>query len=436
MQEKIRLKKELSLTQAVLCGIGIILGAGIYVIIGEAAPLAGNALWLSFLIATIVAAFTGLSYAELSSMFPKAGAEFEYTKNSFGRKIGFLVGWMAILAGIVSASAVALGFGGYLHSLSPLLGLPEIPVIFSAVLLIILCSMIVFIGIKQSALIAIIFTLIEAFGLIVIIFIAFPSVGSVDLLEMPLGFTGVMAGAALIFFAFLGFEEMVRMSEETKNAEKIIPKALLLAIIITSIIYVLVAVSVVSAVPWQELAESAGPLALVAEKALGSTGGMALAVIALFSTANTCLLILLASSRIVYGIGADKEFPNIVAKIHPKTRTPYIAIILIMIASIGFAFSDIRFAASATDLFLFAIFVAINSAVIMLRIKKPQEKRPFRIPFNIKNIPITAVLGILTSILLITHIELPIIIIFLGMTAEGIYFYEITHRISKKTQSH
>ena len=151
MQEKIKLKKELGLTEAVLCGIGIILGAGIYVIIGPAAGLAGNALWLSFLLASTVAAFTGLSYAELSSMYPKAGAEFEYTKNAFGRRIGFFVGWMTIIAGVVSASAVALGFAGYLFNLSPLIGLPQIPVVAAAILLIILCSFVVFIGIKQSA---------------------------------------------------------------------------------------------------------------------------------------------------------------------------------------------------------------------------------------------------------------------------------------------
>ncbi|MBU2100684.1 APC family permease [Candidatus Micrarchaeota archaeon] len=434
MQEKIRLKKELGLTEAVLCGIGIILGAGIYVLIGETAGLAGNALWLSFLFATTVAAFTGLSYAELSSMYPKAGAEFEYTKHAFGRMPGFVVGWMTIIAGIVSASAVALGFGGYLFNLSPLIGLPQIPVVLAAILLIILCSLIVFIGIKQSAIIAIVFTLIEAFGLILIIFIGLPFIGSVDLMEMPLGLTGVLSGAALIFFAFLGFEEMVRMSEETKNAEKTIPKALMLAIIITAIIYILVGITVVSVIPWQELAVSSAPLALVAEKILGSSGGLLLSVIALFSTSNTVLLILLATSRIVFGIGEDKEFPNIVARIHPKTQTPYIAIILVMVIAIAFALvQDISFIANATDFLLFAIFIAINLAVVYLRVKEPETKRAFRIPLNIKNIPVLPFLGVISCVALITHIEFTVILLATGMVFLGIIFFDATHRMFKRS---
>jgi APA family basic amino acid/polyamine antiporter len=432
MQEKLRLKRELTLTEAVLCGIGIILGAGIYVVIGKAAGLSGNALWMSFIVATIVASFTGLSYAELASRFPKAGAEFEYTKNSFGKRVGFIVGWLTIIAGIVAASAVALGFGENLFKLSQVIAFPEIPMLFSAVILLILSSFIVFLGIKQSARIAIIFTLIEAFGLILIIFIGLPSIGKVDLLEMPLGFTGVLQGAALIFFAFIGFEEIVRMSEETKNPEKTIPRALILAIVITSILYILVGVSVVSLVSWKELSETAAPLSLVAEKVFGSSGAILLLVIVLFSTSNTVLLVLLATSRIVFGIGQDKDIPHVIARIHPKTRTPYIAIILVMLLAVSFSFFDIRFLAETTDFILFVIFIVINSAVIALRLKEPEIKPKFMIPFNYKNIPITAVLGILSCIALITHLNLNVILLSIDLTLFGLIFYEVSHKMHAK----
>ncbi|PIN99144.1 MAG: amino acid transporter [Candidatus Diapherotrites archaeon CG10_big_fil_rev_8_21_14_0_10_31_34] len=433
MQEKLRLKKELGLTEAVLCGIGIILGAGIYVIIGQTAGLAGNALWMSCLVATIVAAFTGLSYAELASRYPKAGAEFEYTKNSFGKRIGFIVGWLTIIAGIVSASAVAISFGENLFKLTHVLSFPEIPVIFSAGILILLCSFIIFLGIKQSARIAIVFTLIEAFGLLLIIFIGIPFIGSVDLMELPpTGLTGILTGATLIFFAFIGFEEMVRMSEETKNAETIIPKALILAIAITSVLYVLVAISAVSVVPWQELSTSKAPLSLVAEKVFGAEGGLILLIIVLFSTSNTVLLILLAASRIIYGIGEDKEFPHIIAKIHPKTHTPYIAIILVMICAIVFSFFDLTFLVKTTDFVLFMIFIVVNAAVIAVRIKEPKIKSKFMIPLSIKNIPVTAVLGILSCIALISHLNLEIIGLSLLLTLIGIIFYEISHKMHKQ----
>ncbi len=432
MQEKLRLKRELSLTEAVLCGIGIILGAGIYVIIGRTAGLAGNTLWISFLIATIVASFTGLSYAELASRYPKAGAEFEYTKNAFDKRIGFLVGWLTIIAGIVAASAVAIGFGENLLKLTSVLSLPEIPIIFSAITLIVLSSFIIFWGIKQSVKIAIIFTLIEALGLLLIIFIGIPFIGSVDLMEMPpAGLSGVLSGAALIFFAFIGFEEMVRMSEETKNPEKTIPKALMLAIAITSILYVLVGISAVSVVPWEVLSTSPAPLSLVAEEVFGSNGGLLLLIIVLFSTANTVLLVLLAASRIVYGIGIDKELPNIVAKLHPKTKTPYVAIILIMFLSALFALFDISFLAKTADFVLFIIFIIINAAVIMLRIKQPEIKPKFMIPFNYKNIPLTAVLGIFSVLILIGHIELDVIALSLGLSFMGLIFYEISHKLNK-----
>lgn len=432
MQEKLRLKKELSLTEAVLCGIGIILGAGIYVIIGKTAGLAGNALWLSCIIATVVAAFTGLSYAELASRYPKAGAEFEYTKNSFGKRIGFIVGWLTIIAGIVAASAVAQGFAKNFLELAEVLSFPEIPLVVYAGLLILLCSIIIFWGIKQSARIAIIFTLIEALGLVIIVFIGIPYIGSVDLMEMPpTGLWGVLTGAAIIFFAFIGFEEMVRMSEETKNAEKVIPKALIIAIIITSILYILVAISAVSVVPWEELAESNSPLALVAEKAFGSEAGLILLIIVLFSTSNTVLLVLLAASRIVYGIGEDKEFPHIIAKLHPKTHTPYIAIALVMLCSIIFSFFDLKFLIETTDFVLFIIFILVNGAVIAIRIKEPEVKSKFMIPFKIGRIPITPILGILSCIALITHLNLEVIALSLLLTGIGIIFYEISHKMHK-----
>src|SRR3972149_7651489 len=117
MREKVALKRELGLLEVTLSGVGIILGAGIYAIIGKASGLTGNSLWISFAISALIAIFTGLSYAELSSLFPKASAEYEYTANAFGRRLAFIIGWLVILSGVIGASTVALGFGGYLKAL-------------------------------------------------------------------------------------------------------------------------------------------------------------------------------------------------------------------------------------------------------------------------------------------------------------------------------
>jgi len=174
-------------------GIGIILGAGIYALIGEAAGLAGNAVWISFAISALVALLTGMSYAELSSMFPKASAEYEYTAQAFSRRLGFVIGWMIIFSGVIGAATVALGFAGYFRSL---MGAPLVP---SALFLLISLCAIALAGIKQSAQVAVILTIIEASGLVFVIILGIPHLGSVNYLEMPFGVSGIFQASALIF---------------------------------------------------------------------------------------------------------------------------------------------------------------------------------------------------------------------------------------------
>jgi len=398
--EKTELERELGLLEVTLSGVGIILGAGIYALIGKAAALAGNSVWLSFAIAALIAVFTGLSYAELSSIFPRASAEYEYTNRAFGERLAFVVGWLIIFSGVIGASTVALGFGGYFLALT---GLPVLP---SAVLLILLLSLVLLWGIKISAWFAIVFTLIETAGLLMVIYIGLPHFGSVDYFEMPHGFNGVFEAAALIFFAYMGFEEMVKLSEETREPERNMPLALILALAITIVLYMLVAVSVVSVVSWETLAASEAPFSEVAAEALGADAFVVISAIALFATANTVLLMLLASSRITYGMAESSSMPAIFAKVHQKRRTPWVAILVVMLLSMAFVFSgDIAFVASANDFILFATFVVINASLIYLRRIDPDRPRPFRVPISLGWMPILPVLGILTCIFLIFHLE-------------------------------
>ncbi len=251
------MKRALGLWEVTLSGVGIILGAGIYALIGEAAGLAGNAVWMAFALSALVALLTGLSYAELSSMFPKASAEYEYTSQAFGRRPAFVIGWLIIFSGAIGAATVALGFAGYFNVL---LGAPLIP---SALILVVILSGIIFVGIKQSAWLAIIFTLIETLGLVIIIIIGIPYLGSVDYLEMPFGFSGVFQASALIFFAFIGFEEMVKLSEEARDPERTLPTGAYPGNHSKHILYVLVALSAVSVLGWQELSLSMRPLQIL-----------------------------------------------------------------------------------------------------------------------------------------------------------------------------
>lgn len=347
-------------------------------------------------------------------MFPRSSAEYEYVKNAMGDRIAFVIGWMIILSAVISSTTVAVGFSNYLDVIW------KLPHILSAIALITALSFVIFVGIKESALVAILFTSIESAGLLIITFIGIPYYGTVNYLEAPLGLNGIFASAALIFFAFLGFEEIVKLSDEAKEPHKTIPKGIILAMIISTTLYMLVAFSSVSILGWQGLSQTNAPFSQIAYTVLGTNGSFLLSIIALFATSNTVLLMILAGSRIVYGMSQSRSIPPVFSKVHYKTRTPWIAIILIGIASIGFLFiGEIDFLASVTNYTLFASFIFINASAVILRYTSPNIERPFKMPLNIKGIPILSILGIITCIVLLVNLEYNAIILGTILTAIG-----------------
>lgn len=417
------LKRTLGLFEVTLCGIGIILGAGIYVLIGQAAGLAGNALWMSFLFGAAVAAFSGLSYAELSSMYPKAGAEYDYTKRAFGRQLAFVTGWLILFGGIVGAATVSTGFAGYFSAIF------GTPVLITAIVLIALLSFLLFWGVKQSAWVAILFTLVETAGLLAIIAIGAPYFGSVDYLKMP-DLAGVFSAAALIFFAFIGFEQIARLSEETRNPEKNIPRALILSIILTTIIYMLVAVSAVSVISSEKLAASKAPLADIASHGFGQNAFLILAVIALFSTSNTVLLMLLATSRITYGMSRGNSLPACLGKIHGTRRTPWLATALAGIGAAAFVLvGDLKTIANITNFTVYITFIIINLSLILLRYSEPNTKRPFRVPLSIGKLPILPAFGALSCAAMLFGLTIDIVLYGLALLLIGYLFYFIFEKI-------
>ena len=420
------LKRSLGLLEATVCGIGIILGAGIYALIGKAVGMAGNATWISFVIAAVVAGLSGLSYAELSSIFPKAGAEYEYTKNAFGKKAAFIVGWMIAISGIIGATTVALGFGGYFE------GLVGIPIILGAVGIVVLLSLIIAYGVKEAAWFAMVGTLFEAGGLLFVILIAIPYFGSVDYFEIP-SMDGIFSAAALVFFAYIGFEEMTRMAEEVKNPEKNMPRALILAIIITTVFYILVALAAVSVVDYSTLAASHSPLADVVSVAWSSEAFVIFSIIALFATGNTVLLIMMAASRIIYGMADSGALPKLIAYVNPSRRTPWIAILLVGILTCAFfLLGEIEKIANLTNFTVFATFIVINLALMKLRHDQPDAKRGFRVPLNIGWFPVLPAIAIITTFFMITNVGWDAIIYGSVLLAIGILAYFIMDRFTHK----
>ena len=393
------LKRTLGLTECVFFGVGSILGAGIYTLIGNVAGLSGNFIWLSFLIAAVSALFTAFSYPELSAAFPKAGGEYEYAKKAFGKKTGIFLGLTISLNGIISGATVAIGFAGYLT------GLTGISLLLGALGIIVLVYGVNALGIRESSLVNIIFTLIEAGGLFFVIYVAFPYIGKVNYVDAPTeGFHGILAASALAFFAYIGFEEIVKLAEETKSPEKNIPRALFIASAIVMVLYSLVAISAVSVLPYQELGKSSSPLADIIGKDYGKTGVIIISVIALFATTNTILSNMLGSSRVLLNMSKETKALNFLSFVSPKRKTPLAALTFILLLMAGFAFiGNIETIARIATIFIFITFIVVNLSVIILRIREKEIPRPYRIPINIKNIPVISVLGIITTLILLGY---------------------------------
>lgn len=414
MKPRAELKRVLGLFEITLSGIGIILGAGIYALIGEAAGLAGNAVWLSFAFSSLVALLTGLAYAELSSMFPRASAEYEYTAQAFSRFPAFVIGWLIIFSGVIGAATVSLGFAGYFQALT---GAPLVP---TALALVALLAVLIFTGVKQSARVAIAFTLVEAAGLFFVIIVGIPYLGRVNYLEMPFGISGVFQASALIFFAFIGFEDMVKLSEEAKDPEKNIPRALILAISASIILYILVALCAISVLGWEKLSASAAPFSDIAHAALGPNASLVISVMALFATTNTVLLMLLAASRIIFGMAESSSLPQILSSVHPRTGTPWVALILVTALCMAFvSLQDISFVANVNNFTVFLTFIVINAALIRLRYRKPEVVRPFRVPFSLGRLPILPVLGVAVNVFMMLQLSWPVIALGAGLTVLG-----------------
>ncbi|MBI3259236.1 MAG: amino acid permease [Ignavibacteriae bacterium] len=417
-----KLKKNIGLFQLTLYGVGIILGAGIYALIGPAAGIAGNAVWMSFILGAILAFFTGMSYAELSSMYPKSAAEYVYTKKAFKEKyLAFIVQWIMLITITLSAATVALGFAGYFADAF------GGSIILIAAGLIVVLSLINYIGMKESSEFNMISTIIEAGGLIIIIILGlfFFNRGNIDYFALPpTGMLGIISGTALIFFAYLGFEDLVNVSEETKKAKKVVPKALVLALLISTVIYILVAISAVSIVGVDKLAASNAPLKEVINSTIPDAS-FAFSIIALFATANTVLVMLIVASRILYGLSRQKLMPRPFSYVG-KRGTPYMAAVVIMLLCIFMLLlGGIKTIALLTDVGIFIVYLFINSAVIALRYRQPKLKREFRSPFSIGRLPVLPVLGIITSLMILVFFERELILYETSIIFIGVLVYMI-----------
>ena len=414
------MRRSLSLLETTLGGIGIILGAGIYALVGAVANEAGNGLWLSFLIAASMAAAIGLCYAELASMFPKSGADYEYTLQALGRRPAFVVGWLMVIGNIIAAAAVALGFGGYLRTFV------DADATLIALIALSVATLVSFAGIEQAIWLSVVGTVVELTGLVLVIAVGVPHFGDAHLLDLNHGLGGVLSGASLVMFAYLGFSQIATLAEESEDAPRVIPKAVLISIGVTTLLYVLVAVAAISVLGWQALGASEAPLADVAAEALGGKALDIVAIIALFSTANTMLLLLVAASRLIYGMASRQALPRFLAWVHPGLQTPVRAILLSLVLAGAFTLpGEITLVAGATNFAVFAGFAAVCLSLIVLRRTQPGHPRPFRLAGSVRGIPVLPVAGLVLTAVLTASLEPQVLLLGLGLFLAGLVGMEL-----------
>ena len=408
------LHRVLGMTEVTAGGVGIIIGAGIYVLLGAATAHAGPLVWAAFLMAAVLSALTGLSYAELSSMFPSAAGEYEYTRQALPEWVAFIVGWTMITGLVVAAATVSIGFAryiGYFVDIDPRA---------TALGLLVAVCVVAMIGVKQSARLTVGLSAVQVGGLLLVVAIGLPHVGDVDLRTGP-GVGGVLTAAALVFFAFIGFDEVITLAEETRDPTRTVPRALLLALGLSTALYVAVAVAAVSVLGAGALAASPRPLADVMAHVLGGRGATVVAAIAVMTTTNTTLLALTAASRVMYGMAKAGAMPRALAAVHPDRGTPVRAIIAVASVSAVFAaFGEFAIIAAVTDFAVYVVFLAVNGTVVILRRTRPDLPRPFAVAGAIRGVPVVPILGLASVALMMTLLDPHAIGLGMALCAAGL----------------
>lgn len=378
------LKRNLGLGLMVFYGVGVMVGAGVYVLIGAVAGTAGIYAPIAFMVAGLIAAPTALSYAELSSRHPEAAGEAAYVEASFGWQwLVVLTGLSVVLVGSVSAGAVMRGGIGYLN------GLLSVDTTLAAVVIGSALVLIALVGALESLAVAAVFTLIEVLGLLAVTAAGFLAEPSADWTQMSSpSFSGIGSGAVLAFFAFIGFEDMVNMAEETRDPEKTMPKAIILSLIITSVLYALVSWAAVRSLGVNALATSEQPLALVWEHSTG-TSARFFSLIAVVAALNGILAQMVMAPRVLMGMGRRYRSMRFLAVVNPRFGTPALATILVgaIVVAISVA-APVQVLAEITSFMLLLIFVLINASLVVL--KRKSESSSFEVPLWV---PVLGVLG-------------------------------------------
>ena len=428
------LKKEVGASQLTAFGVGAIIGTGIFVVIGEGAAEAGPAVILSFVLAAVACVFSALSYAELASAIPVSGSAYTYSYATLGELVAWIIGWDLILEYGVSVAAVAVGWGGNFNEfLSTAFGWelpdaialsPEDGGVFNlpAVLIVVAITYLLVRGVRESARANLVMVAIKLGVLVFFLIVALTLFSTKNFHNFsPKGTDGVVSAAAIIFFAFIGFDAVSTGSEEARNPRRDLPLAIIGSLVVCTIFYVLVAVGAIGIATPKQLSSSDAPLVAALDQGAGL--GWAAAILALgavVAITSVILVIMYGQTRIFFAMCRDSLLPPRLATVHPRYGTPALLTIgmgvLIAVLSALVPLGEIIKLVNIGTLFAF---VLVNTGVIILRRTRPEMNRPYRVPLS----PVFPLLGIGFAIYLMADLPLTTWIRFVVWLAVGILIY-------------
>lgn len=434
-QEGKGLKKVLGAFELTMLGIGAIIGTGIFVLTGvAAADYAGPALLLSFIISGMACVFAALCYAELSAMIPISGSAYTFGYVGLGEIWGWIIGWDLILEYCVAVAAVSIGWSGYMVNILSLIGI-NLPaqliaapgsggiINLPAILILALIAALLLMGAKESAKLN---NILVAIKVAVVLLFIILGIGHVDSSNwdpfMPYGWDGVFSGAAIVFFAYIGFDAVSTAAEEVKNPQKDLPRGIIGSLIVCTVLYIVVSAILTGMVPYLEFKDNAAPVAYALAKVGINWGSALVSVGAICGITSVLLVMMYGSTRLFYALSRDGLLPKIFSQVSESRGVPKKSIVLVFVATALVAgFLPIGRVAELTNMGTLAAFVIVSLSVIILRKSRPDLERPFKVPF----VPVVPILAVCFCLFLIFKLPSFTKIAFLIWIAIGFVVYAV-----------
>lgn len=380
------LKRSITLPQMIFYGLGTTIGGGIYALTGKVAGEAGMYAPFSFLVSAILILISALCYAEMSTRYPFSAGGAQYVRAAFNKRAFTIsIGWLLIFTGVVSGAVLSSATAGFLQDMT---GLPHM---LLTIMLVLLIGGIAAWGISESVVMVVTITVIEIGGLLLVVTTSGDVLGNVGARwqemippvdDMAI-WGGIMSGAFLAFYAFIGFEDMVNVAEEVKDVRRTMPLAILICLFGTMAIYLLVIVTAIMTVPPADLAQSKTPLALIMERGGSGVSPVVMGVISMLATINGALVQIVMGSRVLYGLSKAGDAPRIFGKVHARTRTPLESTAVIMALILGFALLfELAMLAKVASAIILVIFASVNVALVRVKMTEPTAPEGiFKVPF-------------------------------------------------------